>query len=279
MERKAWLVALLAIVLLLPVANGIVGGGSKLFLVANAPEADDGMFVSITRDPGIFGSCGETATVEVLREQSNVPEPVTVFPGLLGKVEMDGCEGQLKIPYDRFADKNTQYIVHATYDGHDAETRIFVNKVVNWVYVRTFNEPEHERVRVEMALDRIKAKPLESSIFSSGTLEIDIRFEQCANPLVQLPISLGTETCNDDVSRSVLYEEIPVNQSAALQVLIPWQALEGADQDGDGNPEDGWYNVTATFHNDEAKGNKNVPQDPSTFQEDPPGNWFEVDYE
>lgn len=270
--RRRWkLVALgLVALLLLPsLVSGVVGGGEDLRIASNAPKKAEAMSLLVAIDPGLLGTCSGQAELEI--EYHGIP----VLPGHLSKIPVDGCKVTTEIPYSAFVRANGQYLLRVTYDDMVVEERVFIEKYVNWVYVRAFDEEDNRRTRIDVAFDTQKAQPLASSIFATGTLELTVRWEDCQDDgLPTLPLNLTPEDCqaNDQLA---FYGEIPVDNRASTHIFIPWDSLETKSEDGE--TREGWYNVTATFHNDAAKANYNVPQDPSVYKEDPPGNWFEVD--
>lgn len=267
-------VAALGLTLLVPFLNGVVGGGQTTFVAVQAPEATAEATVFVGQDPGPFATCPGQAEVEILRDG------VTVYPAVLGEIELDDCQGSIEIPYNRFASKNGQYVARVHLGDEVTDTRFSVQKVVNWVYVRSFPNQTEERTRVEVALSTAKAQPIRSSVFTSGELVIDVYWEDCGDegPLgAGLGIVNQTQDCQA-AHDNVFHETVPVNTSAVTHVIIPWENFE-SDKYEEDRPAEGSYNVTATFHNAEAKGNDNVPMDPTVYREDPPAPWFEVDYE
>lgn len=261
-----------ALVLLLP-AGSSAFGDERLHVVANAPKRGAAMHVLVSAGSELIGTCGGEAEVEVLRQG------FIMYSSSLATVDMTGCKGSIEIPYNRFASVNGPYKVKVTYDGKTATTRVDVQKVVNWVYVRSFPNKDEHRTRVDVALDAAKAKPLTSSIFATGTLVLDITWEQCKDEGIGgLPVTPPQDRCKAS-ENNVFHAEIPVDSKASTHVIIPWENLgSDTESDNDDRPQEGYYNVTATFHNDVAKGNDNVPMDPTVYREDPPGNWFKVDY-
>lgn len=267
-------VAAVALVLLAPTVNGIVGGGKTTFLAVQAPEAAGNATVFVGQEPGLLGSCPDDAEVEIERNG------ITVFPSVLGEIELDDCKGSIDIPYRRFASANGQYIARAHLDEDTVETRFSVEKVVNWVYIRSFPNETAERTRVEVALATAKAQPIRSSVFTSGELVLDVYWESCDSegPLgTGLGVTNRTQDCQA-AHDNVFHGTVPLNTTAVTNVILPWDNFQ-SDKFDDGRPEEGHYNVTATFHNTEARANENVPMDPTVYREDPPGNWFEVEYE
>lgn len=261
------LAVVLAVVLIVPPTMSGLTGTDQLIVSAVAPEKGDTMTVSIAAKQNLLSKCSGSATVEVLKGE------IIVFSEIFGDVPMDGCRGSIDIPYDKFADRNGQYTVRVNYDGIVSEERVQVNKVVNWVLVRAFPDDENQRTRIDVAFDAIKGQPLSSGIFSSGTLILEIRWETCEQDPIDRLLS-GGEECT--AHRNVVWSaEIPIEDEASTHVFVPWESLAGEDED---EPHEGYYNVTATYHNEEAKANFNVPMDPTVYREDPPGNWFEVDY-
>lgn len=260
------LVLLVALVLLAPGLGSTLAGTSDLRVVANAPEKADAMTVDVSAASGLLGGCGGEADVD-LRYKGRL-----VYGGDLANAPMDGCDGHVEIPYDRFASANGPHTVHVTYDGMETSTVVDVRKVVNWVYLRAFPNETAERTRIGVALNTAQAQPLSSGVFTSGTLELDILFEECTGDEITNLLE-DSSSCQAN-GRSVFFGEVPVDQSATTHVIVPWENLGEEGED----PEEGWYNVTATFHNDEARANRNVPMDPTLFNEDPPATWFEVEY-
>lgn len=262
-----------ALALLFPVGVRSATSNGELQVAANAPEDAEAMNVHVSAPGNLLGVCRGEAEVEVLKDG------FIVYSSALGRVSLDGCSGSLEIPYKRFASTNGPYQVEATYDGETVRTRVDVKKVVNWVYVRSFTQEDRERTRIDVALDAVRGRPLASSVFASGTLVLDVFWEDCEDQGALDDLGLTpTDDCQADHDH-VFHAEIPVESSASTHVFLPWENLDSdMGTDNDERPQDGWYNVTAKFHNDEAKGNDNVPMDPTVFQEDPPGNWFEVDY-
>lgn len=260
------------IALLLPIGFNSVTSDGELQVAANAPREGEAMTVHVSAPGNLLGVCSGDAEIEVVRGD------FIVYSSALGRVGLDGCSGSLEIPYKRFASANGPYQVVATYDGETAQTRVDVEKVVNWVYVRSFTQEEQERTRIDVALDSVRGRPLSSSVFASGTLVLDVYWEECEDEGTLEDILTATQDCQAQHDH-VFHAEIPIDSRASTHVFLPWDNLDSdAGTDNDDKPPDGWYNVTATFHNDVAKGNDNVPMDPTVFQEDPPGNWFEVDY-
>ncbi|MDX1612329.1 MAG: hypothetical protein R3185_08160, partial [Candidatus Thermoplasmatota archaeon] len=232
-----------ALLLLLPVLGaGVIGPETELQVNANAPQRSDALHINVGLTQGLTSDCDGTAQVEVLYEG------IIAYPRVLGDVPIRDCKGTLEIPYAKFAASNGLYEVRAYYDGMEAETRVLVEKVVNWVYVRSFAEPEQERVRVDVALDTIRSQPLSSSVFASGTLVLDIVWEQCTN---DGPLGIGlpdpTQECQAQ-GDNVFHAEVPITSRASAIIFIPWKSLESPKFDGE-DPEEGWYNVTAVFHN------------------------------
>lgn len=260
--------------LLLPLVNGAVGGGESFFVTVKAPQADDGITVWAGKDPGLIGSCPDEARAEISKDGQ------VVYPNVFGRMDVEDCQGSIDVPYHKFAHENGDYQLLVSMDSDTAETRFLVEKVVNWVYIRSFPNASEERTRVEVALARTQAQPIQSAVFTSGELVLNVYWEECSE---EGPVDDGlgileqTRDCRADHDH-VLGERIPLNTTAVTNVIIPWGSLESPKFD-DSGPNEGWYNVTATFHNEEAKANKNVPMDPTVFNEDPSGNWFEVDYE
>ena len=270
LRHKVALAAALALVLLGPTLVQSTVGRPELFVSATAPPSGRDLQVLVAVDPGLGGACDGTASVEL--ELAGV----IVYPAVFTEVPIRECQGTVGVPYAKFASENAQYLVRARFGDLTAETHVFVEKVVNWVYVRSFSEPEEGRARVDIALDSILNQPLSSSIFATGTLVLDVRWETCSpQDLAGIPLPVQTERCEAD-GDLVFHAELPVEDRASVVVFIPYDNLDSPKFDG--RPTPGHYNVTATFHNDEAKGNYNVPMDPSVYQEEPPGNWFEVSY-
>lgn len=273
--REHWkkLAIAAAAVLLLPAASNAVRGGDDLVLAANAPQHGESMRVVLGAKGGWIGGCSGEAEVEIRHDDW------IAYPRSRGAFEMDGCRGAIDIPYREFASQNGVYLVEATFDGKSTTTRVMVEKVVNWVYVRAFDEPNEERTRIDVAFDRAIGQPLTSSVFSSGTLVLDIVYEECT-PEETIPLEelTGGSSCTEATGDNVFHAEIPVEDRASAVVFIPWENLD-EDNDEDEQATEGWYNVTATYHNDEARSNDNVPMDPTVYDEDPPGNWFKVDYQ
>lgn len=272
-EHKGKLAIVAIALLLLPPATDAVDGGEDLLVAANAPKHGETMSVAVSTRSGLVGGCGGDVTVEVLHQG------IIEYPGNLGTFEMDDdCRGRIEIPYDRFADQNGQYLVKAHHDGKTAQTRVNVEKVVNWVYVRSFEEDSEERTRIDIAFDRALGQPLTSSVFSSGTLVVDITYEGCSDSgtLGDVQRILGQENCQEEATGgNVFHAEIPIKDRASTVIFVPWENLD-EDSDQDEQATEGWYNVTATYHNEEAQSNSAVPMDPTVYNEDPPGNWFEV---
>lgn len=271
---KKLAVGAVATVLMLPLVGGAVGGSETFFVAVEAPEAQESITVHVNKEPGLVGGCPDEAEVEILHQGR------TVYPSVLGKMEVDDCKGTLEIPYRKFASANGQYQAQVTMGDDQARTTFPVEKVVNWVYIRSFPNKTQERTRIEVALAQTKAQPLRSSVFTSGELVLDIYWEDCKN---QGPLGTGIGVANETQEcqaqhDNVFHGAVPLNTTAVTNVIVPWNNFESDKYDGD-RPAEGSYNVTATFHNAEAKGNQNVPMDPSVYREDPPGNWFEVEYE
>lgn len=269
-HRLKAIAVLLAIVLFPPVASTLTGG-DELDVVANAPDQGETMTVSVQADGGLLSGCEGDAEVTIIRDG------IHVYAGPLSNVPMDGCRGQAEIPYRLFVDRNAPYELHVEYGEQTAETRVTVEKVVNWVYVRTFNDEENEQARIEFALSKARAQPLTSGVITTGRLSVDVTFERCSENDIDALLGdvTGDPSCPMAEGQSVFYTEVPVEDRAASHLVLPWDAL---DPDEEGDPQEGWYNVTATFHNDEALANKNVPMDPTVYNEDPPAPWFEVEY-
>lgn len=262
-------VALVAILVLPSLVSGTIGGGQDLRLAANAPKKGQAMSLLVAIDAGFLGTCSGEAELEI--ERQGIPQ----LPGHLRKLPVEDCKVTAEIPYNTFVRANGQHLVRVTYDDMVAEERVFIEKHVNWVYLRAFDEKDDHRTRIDVAFDTQKAQPLTSSTFATGTLELTVRWEECSDSgLPRLPLNLTPDDCRAS-NQLAFYGEIPVDNRASTHIFIPWDSLETKGDDGEA--EEGWYNVTATFHNDAAKANYNVPQDPSVYREDPPGNWFEVD--
>jgi len=273
-HAKKLAIGIVALVLLLPTFGGAVGGGESFFVAVEAPESGDGITILIQKDPGLVGGCEDEADVEILKDD------IIVYPSVLGQVEVEDCEGTLEIPYQRFAGENGQYQVEVTMGEDEAQTRFSVEKVVNWVYIRSFPNETEERTRIEVALAQSKAQPLSSSVFTSGELVLDVYWEDCDR---QGPLGTGLGVANETQEcqaqhDNVFHGTVPLNTTAVTNVIVPWDNFESQKYEED-RPAEGSYNVTATFHNAEARGNENVPMDPTVYREDPPGNWFEVKYE
>jgi len=272
--HTTWAKALVALALVLG-APGVAGslGDEELHVVANAPDKGEALSVLLSAEGGVVPTCDGEATVEVVKDGFAVYRT-----NAANSVDMDGCEATLEIPYDRFADENGDYTVRASYDDRTTETVVTVEKVVNYVFVRAFPNQDEHRTRVEVAFEAAEGSPLRTSIFGSGTLELDVRWEECADRGLQVPpAAIPSEEECEATESSVFFAEIPVEQKASTHVVIPWENLD-ADRDDDGRPEEGSYNVTAIFHNDAAKHNYNVPMDSTAYDEDPPATWFEVEY-
>lgn len=268
-HRFKVLATIAAIVLLPPVASTLTGS-DELDVVANA-QPGEAMTVAVQTDRGLLSDCGGEAEVTIIRDG------IHVYTGPLANVPMDGCEGEAEIPYRLFVDRNAPYDVNVEYEDRSATTHVTIDKIVNWVYVRAFNDEDEEQTRIEFALSKAQAQPLTSGVITTGRLDVDIRFERCSETNIEDLLSdvTGDPACPTTEGRHVYYTEVPVEDRAASYVTIPWDAL---DPNGEDEPQEGWYNVTATFHNDQALANKNVPMDPTVYNEDPPAPWFEVEY-
>jgi hypothetical protein len=267
-------VAAAGLLVLVPSVDGIVGGPDATYVTVEASESSDSVTVFAGKERGLLGGCPDQAQVQ-LRQDDFV-----VYPGVLGKIELDDCRGQIDIPYRSFASVNGPYQAKVQIGDETLETGFTIEKVVNWVYVRSFPNETAERTRIEVALAQTQAQPIRSSVFTSGELVLDVWWESCEQ---QGPLGTGlgldnqTQDCQANHD-NVFHGAVPLNNTAVTNVIVPWDNLESEKYE-ENRPAEGSYNVTATFHNLEAKGNKNVPMDPSVFREDPPGNWFEVDYE
>lgn len=270
-RHKLLLFGAVAAMLVLPVLTTAVGGAPEMFLAANAPQQGEHLTVLLGIDPGLRGTCEGEAEVEI--ELSGI----IVYPAVFTKVPVGNCQGSASIPYHRFVEDNAQYLVRARFGELESETFVFIEKYVHWVFVRAFPEHEQQRVRVDVALDSVRGKPLSSGIFATGTLVLDVRWERCTDriPLgLPVPEALDPNRCPAE-GDLVFHSEVPIHDRASTHVYIPYESLE-SEKFEDDRAQNGWYNVTATFHNDAAKGNYNVPMDPTVYQEEPPGNWFEV---
>jgi hypothetical protein len=271
---KKLAVAALALVLLVPTVDAVLGGPDTSYVTVEAPENAEAITVSTGTQQSLLGGCPDKAEVTIYRDD------LVVYPRALGQVDLDGCTGQIDIPYRQFASINGPHRAEVTIGDETMATTFDVEKIVNWVYVRSFPNQTQERTRVEVALAQAQAQPIRSSVFTSGELVLDVYWESCARngPLgTGMGIEDQTQECEADHD-NVFHGTVPLNTTAVTNVIIPWDNFESPKFDEE-RPEEGSYNVTATFHNVEAKGNKNVPMDPTIYREDPPGNWFEVDYE
>lgn len=275
-KAKAAKLAIAAAALLLvgPALGNAVGGGETLFVAVEATQTNENMTVFVGKETGLVGGCPDEAEIEVRRDG------IPVYPTVLGDMELDDCQGSLDIPYRAFASENGQYTVKAHVGDEIGETVVQIEKVVDWVTIRSFPNATEERTRIEVALHLAQAQPIKSSVFTSGELVLDVWWEDCKDdgPLgTGLGVLNETQECRASHD-NVFHGRVPLNTTAVTNVIIPWDNFESEKYE-DERPAEGDYNVTATFHNAEAKGNRNVPMDPTVFKEDPPGNWFEVDYE
>lgn len=270
LEHKLPLAALAAFGLFVTQFGAAVGGGSQSYVAVNAPENSESIQVFAGQSGTPFTECPDQASVEIVKDG------FTVFSNVLGQFEIEDCKGSIEIPYNRFARENGPYTAIVEMDGETLETPFSVSKIANWVFVRSAGNADAERTEVSIGLARAQAQPLQSAVFASGDLVIDIYWEECdedGSALSVLPTN--DETCKAD-RQNVFHATLDWNRTANTNVIIPWENLENPTQDGEDAPE-GSYNLTATFHNDEALANDNVPMDPTVFNRDPPGNWFEVD--
>lgn len=260
------------VLLILPSVFSAMAGPSDLVVSANAPPKGEAMTISLQSDGWYAGGCPDEGQVEILREGR------VVYPARFGTFDVEGCEAEVEIPYAHFASANGPHVVHATYGDLSTSATVDVQKVVNWVYVRSFTQKEHNRARIDVAMDKALGEPLTSSVFASGTLVLDVWWEGCESDG-----SLGvlTNSPSNDCEANhqhAFHAQIPIDSQASTHIFIPWESLKPGSSTDESAPE-GWYNVTAKFHNDVARANANVPMDPTVYHEDPAGNWFEVDRE
>jgi len=103
----------------------------------------------------------------------------------------------------------------------------------------------------DIVLERVSGQP-NDRIFASGQLNVQMyyRGEDChAEPEPRFTRTLEVSGAD-----------------SFTRLLIPLGDIQRSDRNH------GYYSVEATFHNDQASGNNNVPLDPALAQPDPPTN-------
>jgi hypothetical protein len=273
-EHKLKLGVAAALTLLVPPMGGAVGGGSQAYVAVNAAENAAAITVVAGQTTTPFSECPDEASVEILKDG------FTVYSPILGEFELDeNCQGSIDVPYEQFASENGDYTAKIEMGSDTYETVFRVNKIANWVFVRAQSDAQNERTKVSVALSKAQSQPLQSAVFTSGELVLDVYWEDCEDERSTVPGPLPTSdgSCQAN-GQNVFHATVHWNRTANTNLIIPWDNFENPTRNGDKPPE-GQYNVTATFHNDEALANDNVPMDPTVFDRDPPGNWFEVDRE
>lgn len=236
-----------------PALAGCIGGGETLIVVANAPRLANGMSIAVAVPRGLFGPAEGFASF-IVSYQGRAVYP---FGGVLGApVFIQEGKGAAFVPYADFVVDNGDYVVAVEFQGREASARVPVEKWVNWVYVLSY--VRNETLVADIVLETSSGSPGQR-VFAAGQLDLEVRYrgeEGEANEM-RLARVLRTDGRDDFV-----------------RVGIPLGDLERS-----GQRNRGFYSVEATFHNDEANGNKQVPMDPALANSTPPANWVYLELE
>lgn len=240
--------AALAVLVLLPgLLSGCLGGAGQpdLVVVASAPRIANGMTIAVGVPRTLFED-GEGIATYVISHGGAVLYP----PGGVGAfIQLAEGRGSAFVPYQNFVVGNGEYEVTVHYKDRSALVRASVEKWVQFVYV--FPYQRNETIVADVVLEGGSGEP-NYRIFAAGQLNLQVRYR-------------GENMTEDEMrlTRVLRHEGL----DAYIRVTIPFDDLEQRQRNR------GYYSVEATFHNEQANGNNNVPLDPALAQADPPTNY------
>lgn len=233
-----------ALVLAATALAGCLGGFSPDLLVsASAPITSDGITVFASTPDG---DASGQASYRIEREGRIVYPP----GGLGGVVPMANGHGSVFVPYERFVEGNGPYTLVVTFDGDEARTVFQVEKWVEFVYLHPYYKGG--RAWIDLQLSKAMGGSPDDRVVSRGDLIIQVDYRGLDGRVRQ--------------SSGVIRQVTP-DDATFTRIEIPRSVID----DGPG-----YYSFEATFHNDEAKGNTGVKNDPSLAQRSPPWNWLYV---
>lgn len=234
----------LAAVAVVALASGCLGGFSPdLIVAASAPITSDGVTVfASTPDADDSGQ----ASYRIERAGKAVYPP----GGIGGIVPMSGGKGSVFVPYQRFVEANGPHDLVVTFDGDEARTTFQVEKWVEYVYLHPYYK--NGRPFVDLQLSKGIGGSPDDRIITRGDLILEVAHRGLDGRLRQ--------------PSGVIRQQTP-DDATFTRIEVPKDVLDNGP---------GYYSFEATFHNDEAKGNSGVGNDPTLAQRTPPWNWLYV---
>jgi hypothetical protein len=177
--------------------------------------------------------------------------PVAGGPG--APVLIEGWRGTATIRYADFVVENARYDVTVEWNGQRSTTQVDVWKWVNWMWV--FPYVRNTTLVAEIVLEDGLGTPA-SAVFASGQLHAEVRYR-------------GRDGSVNEVR--MIANRAVSGQQPVERIQFPLDRVTRT-----GNASEGYFSVEATFHNDQALGNNNVPMDPTLAAANPPTNWVYV---
>jgi hypothetical protein len=245
----------LALLLLALGLSGCLGGSAdpgSMVVVASAPRLANGMTIAVGVPRGLFED-GEGVANYAISHGGEVLYPPG---GVGGFISLSQGRGSAFVPYSNFVVGNGEYEVTVTYKERSAMVRAAVDKWVNFVYV--FPYLRNDTVVVDVVLERVSGQP-NDRMFAAGQLSVQMRYRG----------ENGTAEPEMRWTKSFRHE----GQETFIRFAIPLEDITRSSRNR------GFYSVEATFHNEQANGNNNVPLDPALEDPDPPTNWIYLELE
>lgn len=243
------LAVLLLFLLALPYAAGLLGpsGPANMVVVASAPRLSNGLTIAVGVPRTVFEDGEGNAFYVISRQGQALYPPGGVIGGVIAMAE---GRGSAFVPYENFVVGNGEYEVEVSFKDKRALARTSVDKWVNYVYV--FPYLRNDTVVADIVLEHTSGMP-NDRIFTSGQLNVRLNYR-------------GEDGAAEPEPRFTTTLEVSGVESFT-RLTIPLDDIQRTDRNR------GYYSVEATFHNDQASGNNNVPLDPALEQANPPTNY------
>ncbi len=245
MSRLATLMAAVLALGLAPALAGCLDLGDDLGLIASSPRQAGGLTVALSKSAVVGSGPSGKAELEILYEGKRVYPPLSFGDSF----QVEDGRGIAFVPYSVFVVGNGFYDVRVRFNGEETTARTSIEKWVEYVYLHPY--VRGAKVIVDLQLSTARGGAPTDRVIAEGDLRLDIRYRGADGRGNEYIKSVRTTTSPDDTF---------------TRVDIPKSTFQ----------KPGYYSIDAVFHNNQAKGNTWVVNDPTLQDRSPPWNWVYV---
>ncbi len=230
-----------------PAFSGCLGAGAaqELGVVASSPRQGGGLTLGVMKAGLIGKGPSGQADFEIRYDGTRVYPPLPFGASF----QVENGRGIEFVPYNVFVVGNGKYEVVVRFNGEESSITTNVEKWVEYVYLHPYDRGS--KVVVDLQLSTSRGGAPTDRVIAVGDLRIDIRYRGADGNSDEYITSIRTSTPEDETFTRI---DVPKGRFT----------------------RPGYYSFDAVFHNNQAKGNTWVGNDPSLADRNPPWNWVYV---